>query len=209
MRVAHVDEREAEVASGNVQGRVHGVIGEVGELLAAESGHTHVDGDRVAFAERGHDLAGGRLQDDRVAGQQALHLQLAGHHAHAVAAHLGLATVRVEDLQPVAVRAGLGTHDQDPVGADAEVAVTEETHTLRSQLEGYLLAVQHDVGVAQALPFGELHLAQTLPLGLHAWILLQMRRRAMSAATSAGERPPAGILTASGSFLIQVSWRLT
>ncbi len=79
---------------------------EAGELLAAETGDAHVHGDHVALAKLGHDGAGERLEDHRVARDGALHAQLARHHAHAVAAHLGLAAVRVEDADLEAVLAG-------------------------------------------------------------------------------------------------------
>ena len=95
-------------------------------------------------------------------------MQLARDHAHAVAAHLGLAAVGVEDAQREACLAGLLADQQDAVRADAEVAVAEQAHALRRELERELLRVEHDVVVAEALPLGELDLAETLPLRLHA-----------------------------------------
>ena len=49
-----------------------------------------------------------------------------------------------------------------------EVAVAEQAHALRRELERELLLVQDDVVVAEALPLGELDLAETLPLRLHS-----------------------------------------
>ena len=65
-----------------------------------------------------------------------------------------------------------GADQQDAVGADAEVAVAQQAHALRGELEGDLVVVEDDVLVPQTLPVGELHLAGTLPVWLHGRILL-------------------------------------
>ena len=107
-----------------------------------------------------------------------------------------------------------------------EVAVAEQAHARRRELEGELVHVEDDVVVAEALPLRELDLAETLPLRLHG-IMTPCERRArgsrragtgilprglaqpgrMSPATAAAGRPATGTSAASGSLRIQVSWR--
>ena len=106
VRVADVHEGEREVAAGGVERLLDAVAFEADELLAAEAGHAHVDGDLEALAELGDDLSGRGLEDHPVA-DEALHLQLARHHADAVAAHLGLAAVGIEDADLPAGVSGL------------------------------------------------------------------------------------------------------
>src|SRR5450759_854598 len=167
VRVADVDEREREAAAGGVQRLLDALSFEAAELLAAEARDAHVDGDHVALAERGDDLAGCGLEHHGVVAERALHPQLAGDHAHAVAAHLRLAAVGIEDRDREAVRAGRRADDHDAVRADAEVAVAEQAHALRRELERHLFGVHHDVVVAEALPLGELDLAEALPRWRH------------------------------------------
>src|SRR5665647_1330516 len=226
VRVADVDEREREAAAGGVQGLLDALSFEAAELLAAEARDAHVDGDHVALAERGDDLAGCGLEHHGVVAERALHTQLAGDHAHAVAAHLRLAAVGIEDRDREAVRAGRRADDHDAVRADAEVAVAEQAHALRRELERHLFSVHHDVVVAKALPLGELDLAEALARWRHPsrppvrWkgrsharlerILYHGRastRASTFSATASGGRPAAGTWAAAGSLRSQVSWR--
>ena len=55
-------------------------------------------------------------------------------------------------------------YHEDAVAAHADVAVAKKSYSLRSKLEGDLLLVEDDVVVAEALPLGEPHAPQTLPL---------------------------------------------
>ncbi len=116
VRVADVDEGELEAAPGGVQRLVDGVAVEVGELLAAEPGDAHVDAHAVAVARgRGTISPAPVSSTTRSPVMEPSILQLAGDHAHAVAAHLGFAAVGVEDAQPEAVGArGAGRRRRMP-----------------------------------------------------------------------------------------------
>ncbi len=168
MRVADIDEGEREGTPGGVDRGVDGLALEAGELVSPELRDAHVDGDAVALAETRYDLARPGLEHDAVAAQEALHVQLASDHTHAVAAHLRLGTVRVEDLQSETVLAGTRADDEDAVGSDTDVAVAKQAHTPGREVEGDLLTVEDDVVVPETLPLRELHLPETRRCRLHA-----------------------------------------
>ena len=86
--------------------------------------------------------------------------QIAGEHADAVAAHLRLAAVGVEDAHAgdrAGDRARGSDVQQDAVGAHAKVPVTEQADGVRGQLARKRGLLDDEVIVAQSLPLGQLH----------------------------------------------------
>src|SRR4029434_2298951 len=99
-----------------------------GNVLAAERGHAHVDGDGVDLPVRAPqaaaDDAGRRLDREAVARDAPLHGQPAGEDAQPVAALLRLAAVGVQDAE-----AGVGAvrwyQREHSVAPDAPLAVAQ------------------------------------------------------------------------------------
>ena len=92
--------------------------------------------------------------------------EVLGEAAHAVAAHLGQGAVGV-DVVHVAVSLFRESrpHEDDAVGADAEVAVAQIGHLGIGQTESAVSIVNEDEIVPETVQFGEGQLHGTLLLG--------------------------------------------
>ena len=76
--------------------------------------------------------------------------------AHAVAADLRGRTVRVEvQHHEVGVGCRSGPHEDDPIGADAEVAIAQPCDGVRVQIDDDIAIVYHDEVVPQPVHLGE------------------------------------------------------
>lgn len=92
--------------------------------------------------------------------------EVLGEAAHAVAAHLSQGAVGV-DVVHVAVSLFRESrpHEDDAVGADAEVAVAQIRHLLVGQIKSAVAIVDEDEIVPETVQFGEGQLHGTLLLG--------------------------------------------
>ena len=107
-----------------------------GHLGRLQEGSAHVDADGAIRQQLGHDPARQGVDLPGAARAVAVAVgQEAGQAADAVAAHLRLAAVGVEDAH-AQLAAGVGRQGQDhSVAADAEAAITQLRDPLRRQTE--------------------------------------------------------------------------
>ena len=140
---------------GIQDGRAH-VHGRLGHLPL----RIHGKGDRARAGQGvGHKAARGNVR------QLAID-EVLGEAAHAVAAHLSQGAVGV-DVVHVAVSLFRESrpHEDDAVGADAEVAVAQIRHLLVGQIKSAVAIVDEDEIVPETVQFGEGQLHGTLLLG--------------------------------------------
>ena len=114
-----------------------------------QEGRAHVDADAAIGLQLRHDATGKGFDLPAAAGVVAIAVgQKAGQAADAVAAHLRLAAVGIEDAHPQ-FAAFPGRQGQDhPIATDAEAAITKPLDGLRREAEGVL-------AVDQAAPIQE------------------------------------------------------
>ena len=140
---------------GIPDGRAH-VHGRPGHLPL----RIHGKGDRARAGQGvGHKAARGNVR------QLAID-EVLGEAAHAVAAHLSQGAVGV-DVVHVAVSLFRESrpHEDDAVGADAEVAGAQIRHLLVGQIKSAVAIVDEDEIVPETVQFGEGQLHGTLLLG--------------------------------------------
>ena len=132
--------------------------------------------------------------------------QIAREDADAVAAHLRLAAVRVEDAH-AGDRPGNGSRgsatQKDAVAAGPVVPVTDQPDGLHGERPRKSGLLQDEVVVAQTLPLGEAH-REPPTLSQEPAGPLRAGPRTTSSATSAGVRADTSMITASCSRRIQV-----
>ena len=167
VRVAHRHGRDAVLAPGGLERRVHDARAVRGGERAGHGGAVqdrlaHVDGDAAVRQHERHDGARARGDGEGLAAppRRARRPELAevrGEAADPVAAHLGLGAVRVVDRHAEVVRRVAGHDEDDAVRAHAEVAVAEPLRLRRRRLRrrGVAVVDEQEV-VAQALVLGEL-----------------------------------------------------
>ena len=157
--VAHADAGDAPGPVLHGEGAVHQrafahIHGGQSRRHGGVSAHLHLP-ELAALAGDGL-RAAARVHDERLFGD-AVGVEPLGHAAYAVAAHLGLAAVGVEDAHP-SVCAGRhrGADADDAVRADGKVAAGEVLRKGCDVLRHTAFAaVEIDIIVGTALHFGE------------------------------------------------------
>src|SRR5262249_48099308 len=141
VRIADIDRGDPEGAALDHDAFLNDLSGRAGarDLLATKGRRSHVDGDLgdapVDPMEAAPDDACRSLDGEGVAGRAAFLCQPAREDAKPVPALLSFAAVGVEDTQP-RVGTRRRDHREDPVAADAAMAVAEPAHRLGSEWKG-------------------------------------------------------------------------
>ena len=133
-----------------------------GNGFRVEKGSSHVDSDAAVLTQLGNDAARQGFDLPLPPGNIAIAIgQEAGQAAHAIATHLRLRAIGIED--PHAQLTALpGRQGQDhPVSANAEAAVTQTLDSFRGEAvagigAGGSPAIKHEEIISQALIFAEL-----------------------------------------------------
>ena len=127
-----------------------------GDLLALEHRLAHVDAHTRDLArlelQARHEDACARLDRERFLRGQAEVVEITREAADAVAAHLGLTAVCIENAH-AEVRLIGRQHVEHAVAADAVVAVTDLLRECSEIIDVFLEAVDQDKVIATALPF--------------------------------------------------------
>ena len=169
MRIAHAGRRHPQPQALHLQFALGQALGTDrqggGHLLALQERCAHVDADAAIGLQFGHDPAGQGLDLPGAARRVTIGVgQEAGQAADAVAAHLGLGAVGVEDAHPQLTALPWRQSEDHAIGAHPETAITQAADALRIQLAGAtavaqgqaMATVEQQKIVAEALILAEL-----------------------------------------------------
>ena len=170
MGIAHTGGRHGEPFAIHLQislGETGGAdLQRGGHLLGLQKRRPHVHPHRAIQQQFGNDPTGQGVDLPGATGAIPIQIrQEAGQATDAIAAHLRLAAIGVEDPHPP-FPPGMGGEGQDhAIAADTEAAITQLGHPLRSQAKGLLglrgsAGIQKQKVVAQTLVFAEREVAE-------------------------------------------------
>ena len=180
MRIAHRDARDVPLAASDLDRLVHDAAIAIAchrNLVRLEHRLAHIDAharhDAVLLDDFRHEDARARLDREFLLVRDMMVIEIARKAADAVAAHLRLAAVRIENAH-AEIRLVRIQDDEHAVTADAEVAVARFLCKCAVIREFLLPAVNQQEIISTPLPFREFHIRyaslrklQNLNLSLH------------------------------------------